>query len=103
MTTRIDLLLTQIIEEYSRYRYKSINYTDTYTRKFLLECISELTDRMMYRHCIEDRVIMAEMDDDYHEWIDKQAKEEQESKDAKVKDIPWNRLIMKDNHEKDSV
>ena len=73
MTSQFDLLLTQLLEEWSRNKYKIINYTDTYSRKSLLKFISDVTDRVMYRHCIEDRVIMAEMDEEYWEWLDKNA------------------------------
>ena len=73
MTSQFDLLLTQLLEEWSRNKYKTINYTDTYSRKSLLKFISDVTDRVMYRHCIEDRVIMAEMDEEYWEWLDKNA------------------------------
>ena len=72
-TTQMDSLLSQYLEEYSRSKNKTINYTDTYSRKYLLECISDMTDRIMYKHCIEDRVIMAEMDEEYWEWLDKNA------------------------------
>jgi hypothetical protein len=85
-TDEFDKLLQQIIQEYFRNKYKSINYTDTYTRKSLLAFSQALTDRAMYNHCIEDRVIMHEIADDYHEWlevnVDRLAEEDLEFKDS---------------------
>ena len=85
-TDEFDKLLQQIIQEYFRNKYKAINYTDTYTRKSLLAFSQALTDRAMYNHCIEDRVIMHEIADDYHEWlevnVDRLAEEDLEFKDS---------------------
>jgi len=92
-----DRLLALLIQEYFRCKYKAINYTDTYTRKSLLKGMSHITKRVLYNHCIEVQVDKHKIADDYHEWLDKNAdrlaKEETELNDAKVKDIPWNRLI----------
>ena len=92
-----DRLLALLIQEYFRCKHKAINYTDTYTRKSLLKGMSHITKRVLYNHCIEVQVDKHKIADDYHEWLDKNAdrlaKEETELNDAKVKDIPWNRLI----------
>jgi hypothetical protein len=78
MTTKIDDLLAQILEEYFKNKYKSVNYTDTYSRKSLLECIAHLTDRLLYLHCTEDREAMAWIDKN----IDELAEKEVEHKDS---------------------
>jgi len=92
-----DRLLALLIQEYFRCKHKAINYTDTYTKKSLLKGMSHITKRVLYNHCIEVQVDKHKIADDYHEWLDKNAdrlaKEETELNDAKVKDIPWNRLI----------
>jgi hypothetical protein len=79
-----DRLLALLIKENDRLIHKGVNYTDTYTRKYLLSFIERLTSRVMYNHCIEDRVAMHEIADEYHEWLDKNAdrlaKEDQDYK-----------------------
>ena len=72
-TTIMDSLLSQYLEEYSRSKNKAINYTDTYSRKYLSEFIKAVEDRVMYKHCLEDRVSMAKFDEEYWEWLDKNA------------------------------
>ena len=93
-----DRLLALLIQEYFRCKHKAINYTDTYTKKSLLKGMSHITKRVLYNHCIEVQVDKHKIADDYYEWLDKNAdrlaKEETELNDAKVKDIPWNRLIV---------
>jgi hypothetical protein len=83
---KFDDLLVKILQEYFKVKYKAINCTNTYTRKALLEFSQAITDRVMYKHCIEDRVVMHEIYDTYHEWLDENvdrlAKEELELKDS---------------------
>lgn len=73
MTNRFDELLASLVQEYFRDKYKGIVYTDTYTRESLLECMNATTDRVMYNHCIEDRVAMHKLDDEYRKWYEKNA------------------------------
>ena len=68
-----DRLIALVLKEAFRIKYKAVNYTDTYTRKSILARMEEITDRAMYNHCIEDRVMMHEVADDYHEWFEKNA------------------------------
>ena len=97
MTPKFSDLLSELLKEWAKSEYKAINYTDTYTKKSLLKGMSHITKRVLYNHCIEVQVDKHKIADDYHEWLDKNAdrlaKEETELNDAKVKDIPWNRLI----------
>ena len=81
-----DDLLAKILREYFRVKHKAINCTDTYTKKAVLEFSQAITDRAMHKHCIEGRVVMHEINDIYHEWleenVDRLAKEELELKDS---------------------
>ena len=80
MTNRFDELLASLVQEYFRSKYKGIVHTETYTRESLLECMAVVTDQVMYNHCIEDRVAMHKLDDQYREWciknVDIQAQQE---------------------------
>ena len=71
MTNRFDELLALIVQEYFRDKYKGIVHTETYTRESLLECMAAVTDQVMYNHCIEDRVAMHQLDDQYRKWYAK--------------------------------
>jgi len=81
-----DDLLAKILQEYFRVKHKAINCTDTYTRKALLEFSQAITDRAMYKHCIEEHIVTPEIYNIYHEWleenVDRLAKEELELKDS---------------------
>jgi phage-related protein len=81
-----DRLLALLIQEYFRCKHKAINYTDTYTRKSLLEGMLNITKRVLYNHCIEVQVDKHKVADDYHEWLEKNvdrlAKEEVEFKSS---------------------
>ncbi len=78
-STEFDILLTQLLEEYSRKTYKTINYTDTFSREFLLKFITAVQDRVMFKHCDEDRMMQEDSWDD-SEMIDKMYEQEQELK-----------------------
>ena len=94
MTSEISDLISKLVHAYAKQMAKQKNYTDTFSREFLLDCLKMTEGWMMMQHCIEDRKAM----DRRNEWIDKNtddlAEKEQELKDTKVKDIPWNRIIM---------
>ena len=81
-----DRLLALLLQEYFRCKHKAINYTDTYTRKSLLESMLHMSKRALYNHCIEVQVEKHKQADDYHEWlgenIDRLAKEDAEFKDS---------------------
>ena len=99
MANEIDDLLTKLVQAYAIKEHKAKNYTDTYSRAFLLCCIKQSEDRIMYLMCAEDHEAMNKSwggeDACENARIDKRAKEEIEWKDAQIKDIPWNRLIMR--------
>ena len=81
-----DRLLSLILKEYFKCKHKAINYTDTYTRKSLLEGMLHITKRALFNHCIEVQVDKHKVADDYHEWLEKKmdrlAKEDAEFKDS---------------------
>ena len=88
MTPKFTGLLANLLEEWSRSEYKATNYTDTYSRKALLNFLTVVQDWTMFQHCIEDREAMTQRDKhDFEDWmenaiIDKQADEDQEYKDS---------------------
>lgn len=81
-----DRLLALLLQEYFRCKNKAVNYTDTYTRKSLLEGMLHMSKRALYNHCIEIQVDKHKVDDAYHEWLEKNAdrlaKEDAEFKDS---------------------
>ena len=82
----LDGALEKVISIYFRIKYKAPNYTNTYLKRALLECMVDLTKRALYNHCIETQVEKHEVDEDYRQWleknIDKLAKEEVEFRDS---------------------
>ena len=98
MTPEISDLITKFIKAYAKETYKAENYTDTYSREFLLKGVKVFEDWLMFQDCAEDREAMKQSwngeDASENKLIDKQAEEEAELNDAKTKDIPWNRLMM---------
>lgn len=58
MNSKFTNLLNELVQEWSRLEYKTINYTDTYSRKALLKFIDRVQDWTMFQHCIEDREAM---------------------------------------------
>ena len=88
MTPKFSSLLSELLKEWAKSEYKSVNYTDTYTRHALLKFLHVVQDWTMFQHCIEDREAMTQRDKhDFEDWmenaiIDKQADEDQEYKDS---------------------
>ena len=82
----LDGALEKVISIYFRLKHKAPNYTSTYLKRALLECMVDLTKRALYNHCIETQVEKHEVDEDYRQWleknIDKLAKEEVEFRDS---------------------
>jgi hypothetical protein len=70
MTDKFKELLKLLIEEYALNIHKAPNYTDTYTRKFLIsKFIPEVIETALYNHCIEISVDKHKVHDDYAQWI----------------------------------
>jgi hypothetical protein len=86
--------LADVIRIYFRIKHKAPNYTDTYLRRALVECMADLTKKAMYNHCIEVSVDRHEIDEDYRTWI-----KEQQDKDQ----LALDRLAKEDIELKDSV
>ena len=88
MTPKFSKLLSELVQEWSKSEYKTINHTDTYTRNALLKFLRVVQDWTMFQHCIEDREAMTQRDKhDFEDWvenaiIDKLADEDQEYRDS---------------------
>ena len=62
-----------LLQEYALNIHKAPNYTDTYTRKFLIsKFIPEIIETVLHNHCIETNVDKHRVHDDYVEWIKQQ-------------------------------
>lgn len=73
MTDRFKELLKLLIEEYALNIHKAPNYTDTYTRKFLIsKFIPEVIETALYNYCMETNLDKHKVHDDYVEWIKQQ-------------------------------
>ena len=73
MTDKFKELLKLLIEEYALNIHKAPNYTDTYTRKFLIsKFIPEVIETALYNYCMETNLDKHKVHDDYVEWIKQQ-------------------------------
>lgn len=73
MTNKFKELLKLLIEEYALNIHKAPNYTDTYTRKFLIsKFIPEVIETALYNYCMETNLDKHKVHDDYVEWIKQQ-------------------------------
>ena len=73
MTDKFKELLKLLIEEYALNIHKAPNYTDTYTRKFLIsKFIPEVIETALYNYCMETNLDKHKVHDDYVKWIKQQ-------------------------------
>ena len=70
----LDSALKNVVNIYFRMKYKAPNYSDTYTRPALEDCMDFIKGRVMYLMCAEVQTEKQELD----EWM----KEETELKDS---------------------
>ena len=70
----LDSALRNVVNIYFRMKYKAPNYSDTYTRPALEDCMDFIKGRVMYLMCAEVQTEKQELDD----WM----KEETELKDS---------------------
>ena len=93
MTDRFKELLKLLIEEYALNIHKAPNYTDTYTRNFLIsKFIPEVIDKVLYWFCIEVSKDKHEVHEDYVKWIKQQDSDRKEEElDKLYKLEPYNR------------
>ena len=70
----LDSALRSVVNIYFRMKYKAPNYSDTYTRPALEDCMDFIKGRVMYLMCAEVQTEKQELD----EWM----KEETELKDS---------------------
>ena len=69
----LDDALEKVISIYFRIKHKAPNYTTTYLKRALVECMEDLTKRAMFNHCIETQVDKHEVDEAYREWVKEEA------------------------------
>jgi len=87
MTPKFTGLLAGLLEEWAKSEYKATNYTDTYSRKALLNFLTVVRDWTMFQHCIEDREAMTKRDkQDYEDWFEKNIDRLAEEEDARIMD-----------------
>tara|TARA_B100000745_G_scaffold99745_1_gene63664 strand:+ start:822 stop:1148 length:327 start_codon:yes stop_codon:yes gene_type:complete len=94
----LDDALEKVISIYFRIKHKAPNYTTTYLKRALVECMEDLTKRALYNYCIETQVDKHEVDEAYRTWV----KEEAELKDSINMSIDTNndRIIRIKEHMK---
>ena len=92
MTNKFKELLKLLIEEYALNIHKAPNYTDTYTRKFLIsKFVPEVIETALYNYCIETNVDKHRIHDDYVDWIKQQDTDRKEEElDRLYKLEPYN-------------
>jgi len=92
MTNKFKELLKLLIEEYALNIHKAPNYTDTYTRKFLIsKFVPEVIETALYNYCIETSVDKHRIHDDYVDWIKQQDTDRKEEElDRLYKLEPYN-------------
>ena len=87
MTPKFTGLLANLLEEWSRSEYKATNYTDTYSRKALLNFLTVVRDWTMFQHCIEDREAMTQRDkQDHEDWWENAMMDERAEQEAELRD-----------------
>ena len=84
----INRILGLLLQVYALHENKSVNYTETFSRDYLLTFIRKMEDIIMYHFCAEDRDAMNQRDEQEREdwWqntaMDKQAEQEAEYRDS---------------------
>ena len=73
----LDSVLKVMVDVYFRMKYKAPNYSDTYTRPALEDCMDFIKGRVMYLMCAEVQTEKQEM----HEWMREQQDNDQEELD----------------------
>jgi hypothetical protein len=73
----LDSILKVVVDMYFRIKYKAPNYSDTYTRPALEDCLDFVKDRVMYLMCAEVQTEKQEL----HEWMREQQDNDQQELD----------------------
>ena len=73
----LDSVLKVMIDMYFRMKHKVPNYSDTYTRPALEDCMDFIKGRVMYLMCAEVQTEKQEL----HEWMREQQDNDQEELD----------------------
>ena len=62
MTNKFQDLIRDLLKEWSREQYKTVNFTDTYSKKALDRFLTVVSDWTYHGHCVEDREAMTQRD-----------------------------------------
>ncbi len=73
----LDNALKVMVDTYFRVKHKAPNYSDTYTRPALEDCMDFIKGRVMYLMCAEVQTEKQEL----HEWMREQQDNDQEELD----------------------
>ena len=73
----LDSVLINMVDMYFRMKYNAPNYSDTYTRPALEDCMDFVKQRVMYLMCAEVQTEKQEL----HEWMREQQDSDQEELD----------------------
>ncbi len=86
----LDSVLKVMVDKYFRVKHNAPNYSATYTRPALEDCMNFIKDRVMYLMCAEVQTEKQEI----HEWMREQQDSDQEELD---------KMVQEDLEIKDSV
>lgn len=89
MRDDLDTMLRVVVDMYFRMKYKAPNYSDTYTKPALEECMDFIKDKVMYLMSAEVQKEKQEL----HEWMVNQQDNDQEELDK----MAQNDLELKDS------
>ena len=77
MRNHLDSVLKVMVDSYFRMKHNAPNYSATYTRSALEDCMDFIRDRVMYLMCAEVQTEKQEL----HEWMREQQDNDQEELD----------------------
>ena len=84
MTPRFTNLIREIVKEYDRTLYKSVNFTETYSIEYLEKLATVFRDWLMTGHRVQpeepDTMILERpmTEDEFNDFIDKLAEEDED-------------------------
>ena len=78
----LDSMLKVIVDIYFRMKYKALNYSTTYTKPALEDCMDFIKQRVMYIMCDEVQIKKQEL----HEWMLNEQDNDQEELDKETMD-----------------
>jgi hypothetical protein len=95
MNSKCIELLKSLLNEFARDQAKAPNYTNTYTRRFLIaDFVPAVTEAVLYKFCIEINADKHVIDDDYRVWMRKQQDGDQDELNEREREAWWENAIM---------